>query len=195
MPCAGCAAAWASAEHLHKARALDAYSPQCGCEKESLHPDGGTPVDDDELIVRVVTGPDSFDNGEILRNRLTALFSSGVSMIRQGASDAEIRQTVEELTERTAEQRLLIGAVILKAYQVRFLQPERRCFCVFDTPQGGKKRHADIMCPMPNEESNTQNRRWQTDKREALQRLFMEHLHMANTPESLLATIRAAEGL
>lgn len=194
MTCSRCAEVWQQAAHKEKAAALDAHSPNCGCEAHSFAGTSGKPVANEELIVRVVTSPDGYDMeaGELLTSKLTALFSSGVSIIRQGASDDEIKLTVQELTS-TAEPRSLIGAVIVQASQVRFLDQSGRSYCVYDTPDRGKTHHADLMCTMPNQGSNSEKKRLMTERRHALKELFMNHLVRSSTVEDLIAVVRQAE--
>lgn len=155
-----CSATWKNADRNKKAEAIDGHAPACGCEVHSLRNPACLPVCNDELVIRVLTSPDGYEtsNGEVLTRKLTALFSSGVSLIRQGASDDEIKQTVAELTT-TAEQNSLIGCVLVKASAIRLLEFPERSFCVYDTEDNGKTHHADILCTMPNQEAKSQDKR------------------------------------
>ncbi len=123
----GCLAIWRSTEPKHLARALDAHRADCGCERWSLRGLFRRRVFDQELIIRVITSPDGYDTEtkEILTRKLTALYSSGVSILRESSSEDEIRLTVSELTSGGAEPQSLVGAVVLTASQVRQLDPRQ----------------------------------------------------------------------
>lgn len=154
----------------------------------------GLPVRDDELVIRVLTSPDGYDTsqGEVLTRKFTALFSSGVSLIRQGASDDEIRQTIGGLTS-TAEPNSLIGCVLVRASAIRLLEAPERAFCVYDTEDGGKTHHADILCPMPNQASRSQDKRKNEARRRTLRELFEKHIKRVTDIQDLIAVIRGAE--
>lgn len=192
--CSGCVAVWRNASRNEKAQALDAHVLSCGCEVGSLQPPAGEPVKDSELIVRVLTSPDGMDadTGEILTRRLTALFSSGVSVIREGASDDEIRLTVRELTSAAEPQRI-VGCVLVRASAIRHLDPNLRAYCIYDTPDGSKERHADILCTMPTEPSRSQQDRRKEARRRALRDLFQKHTKAVASVEELISIVRAEE--
>jgi len=173
---------------------LDMHHPNCGCERHSLRGLFRKPVSDNELIVRIVTAPDGYDErtNEILTARLTALFSSGVSVIRENASEAEIRSTILELTNEAAEARRLVGAVILKASNVRFLDQATRAYCVYDTRERNKAHHADIVCTRADGPSNSARKKIDERRRYALRGLMATHLHLASTADEVINLIRGA---
>lgn len=189
-----CASVWGAAERNKRAEAIDCHAPACGCEQTSLRNPPGNPVGNDELIIRVLTSPDGFDvtNGEILTRKLTALFSSGVSVIRQGASDIEIRQTVSELTN-AAEPNCLVACVLVRVSAIRSLEGPERSFCVYDTEDSLKSHHADIVCPMPNMVSKNQNRRKEEERRRSLRLVFEQHIKIVSDVKELISAIREAE--
>jgi hypothetical protein len=150
-------------------------------------------VADEEIIARVVTAPNHYNlvATELLTSRLTALYSSGLSVIRQGASDAEIRSTVLELLS-VYEPQSLVGVIIVQAQQIRQFGEGGRQFCVYDTKEGTKRHHADVFGTIPRVQSKTQVRRIADDRRYGLRDLLARHLRVANSIDEVISAIRAA---
>ncbi len=190
----GCLAIWRSTEPKHLARALDAHRADCGCERWSLRGLFRRRVFDQELIIRVITSPDGYDTEtkEILTRKLTALYSSGVSILRESSSEDEIRLTVSELTSGGAEPQSLVGAVVLTASQVRQLDPRQRGYCIYDTHAPRRRCHADMFGTFPVQGSNKERERFKERRRYALRDLMAAHLLEADTIEKLIAAVQAA---
>jgi hypothetical protein len=173
---------------------LDERYADCGCERWSLRGLLYRPVRGDELVVRIVTSPDGFDQdtGELLTQKLSSVYSRGLSMVREGASEAEIRATIDELTINAGVERQLVGAVIIRVDQIRLLDSPPRCFCVYDTHAPEKTHHADLLGTFPRHVSNNQSRRIRDERRYHLCALFRDHLAQASTPDEVVVAVQYA---
>ena len=190
MSAEACAAALANADVPKRAEALDAAFPGCACEPWALTALGGDGVANHELIARVLTSPDSYDEPTetIMTQKLTQIYAMGMSVIRQGASNEEIVSTAEDLLTSAAEQRKLIGAIIMTAAQLRAYVNEAdlaRWFGVYATDDRGKAHHGDIF--------GTKVSKGQQQKRRYKLAVDMLPLIVkAETPERLVAALREA---
>ncbi len=150
MSAEACRATFEGAETLKRAESLDAAFPQCTCEPWSLTSSGGPGLQDDELVARILTSPDAYeeDTSTILTSKLTQIYAMGMSVVRQGASDAEIASTVQDLLSNASEVRKLIGAVVIGVSALRAYANDddaARWFGVYATDDRGKTHHVDVL--------------------------------------------------
>lgn len=149
MTAEACRAVFEAAEVQKRAERLDEAFPSCYCEPWSLTETGGPGIDDGGLIARILTSPDAYSEttATILTERLTHLYSMGMSVVRAGASDQEIADTVNNLLTNAAEQKRLVGAVVLPASAFRTYANDddaSRWFAVYATDDRGKLHHGDV---------------------------------------------------
>jgi hypothetical protein len=191
---AQCCAAWSDAADNDRAAALDARFPNCTCEPFSLRECGGPPVLDGERIARVLTAPDGFEpsTGTILTAKLQHIHSHGLSVIRGGAADSEILDTVERLTTSGAEQRTLVGAVVVHASVIRDFADSQRWFGVYATDEAKLEHHADILATTPRVDGTRARARVAKERRYTLQQRLQENIIYAAESNELLDLLRAA---
>ena len=113
-------------------------------------------------------------------------------MVREDASDAEIRATIDELISNAAVEQQLVGAVIVRARHIRSLDSPLRSFCIYDTYAPDKKHHADLLGTFPRNLSNSQSRKTCDDRRYHLRDLFSDHLAHASTPDEVVIAVQRA---
>lgn len=193
MNAGACYPTWRDAELRERAEILDAHFPNCFCECAPLCSNDNSAVNSDELIARILTTPFSYDisAGQLVSQRLTALYSSGVSFVRQGASDDEIRHTINQLLTNNQDPQQLFGAVLCEASEIRSFCGEERWFGVYATEDGDKTHHVDLLGTTPVAESKTKVRIAKDTRRYALCGLLGEKLLRADTPEALIDALRA----
>lgn len=194
MSAEACRAALDGADILERAGQLDAAFPQCACEPWSLTADGGCGVQNEELVARVLVAPDDYDEtaSTILTSRLTALYSMGLSVIRQGASDDEVLGTIDELMTKGSERRTLVGAVVMGAEKIRsYANDDSRWFGVYATDDRGKERHADIFGTTPLG-SNSSAKRTKSQRRNRLAADMLPLILFEADPPQLLSKLRLA---
>lgn len=173
---------------VERAPRLDDAFPACACEPWALTEVGGPGVANGELVARILTSPDQYDEATstILTQKLTHLYSLGLSVIRQGASDAEILGTIEELMTKAVEPRNLVGAVIIGVQSLRdYVDGDVRWFGVYATDDRGKVHHVDVLGTKAN--GNTQKKRRYRLANDMLQLVVFE-----NEPAELLKKLRSA---
>ncbi|OUC15763.1 MAG: hypothetical protein B0A82_05150 [Alkalinema sp. CACIAM 70d] len=126
--------------------------------------------------------------------KLTSAFAVGLSVIRSGASDEEIITTIDSMLARQADGQSLIGAVVMDAKSIRELGSSDgdRWFGVYATDAGKKTHHADITGTFPQLASKSKSRAAQDSRRYRLRDLMASSLVRAETPDDLLAALRAA---
>lgn len=144
-----CKAALNAAPDLKRAEHLDAAFPKCACEPWALTAAHGPGIPNEELVARVLTSPDAYEEATstILSSKLTHIYSLGMSVIRQGASDDEIKHTVHDLLSGGSEPRHLIGAVVANGTMIRAYGNEddaAQWFGLYATDDRGKLRHGDV---------------------------------------------------
>lgn len=189
MTAEGCRACWHSASHNDKASALDAAFPSCACEPWSFVGDGFAGIDNNEVIARVVTTPGMYSEGELLTSKLTAIDSSGLSIIRQGASDEEILSTINQLVNEAAEPQTLHGAVVFRVADVREIGAPTRHFGIYHTPDADKVAHGDILATRP-PGSNSAVKKEQRTRRYALRDFMLGQIVQESDAGRLLAALR-----
>lgn len=186
-----CISIWKNAEPQERARALDHHSPSCGCEVHSLRNSNLNPISSVEFVARILTTPDgcNLTTKEILRTKLVAAFSSGVSLVRQGATEAEIELTVSQLTQ-SSEPNSLAGAAILAVSEIRNLGNPERWFCVYDTEEEKKVAHADILATTPTAASGSAAKKLESRRRKSLQTCLQANVYLTNSLDELKTLIR-----
>lgn len=191
MSAIACRVAWTEPGGNVAARTLDEAFPEGVCQAYSLSDPERTRIADDELIARVLTDPGGWKEGEILTAKLTNCFSRGLSVIRQGAADAEILSTVDALL-RASDNQALIGAVVMPASEVRAVGDPIKQFCVYDTDAPEMVAHGDIVATMVRGMSNSAGRAEESARRRALRDRMTERIVLAATPNDLLVALRGA---
>ena len=170
---------------------MDAAFPACFCEAWSLVGEDLSKVPDGEVLARVLTNPGHYDNDEILTQKLTATTSSGVSLIRQGASDQEILLTIDTLMVNSAEPQNLVGAAVFSVDMIRELEGDMRWFGVYHTPDGAKSHHADILATTVTGTGSFKKREDKA-RRSKLRDVMMPSIIFAQLPNTLLTELRRA---
>lgn len=145
-----CRAVLEGAPVVKRASTLDEAFPNCSCEPWSLTETNGQGIPNHEIVARVLTSPDDYNESTatIITSRLTQIYAMGMSLIRQGATDQEIRDTVVELLNGGAEERRLVGAIVTDAKLYRSFtnnDDQARWFGVYATDSMGKQRHGDVL--------------------------------------------------
>jgi hypothetical protein len=195
MSAQACRAAFEGAPPRDRAGALDTAFPSCSCEPWALTAVGGGGVHDDELLARILTSPNGYNltSSTVIRERLQVIYSSGLSIIRAGASDQEILDTISELTSGD-DPKTLVGAVLLTARTVRsYIHDDySQWFGVYATDAGEKVRHADILGTTPNAGSKNARRRMQDDRRYKLADDMNSMILFETDPASLVVKLRQA---
>lgn len=189
MSAEACKAVFNSAPVNERSPVLDAAFPRFGCEPWSLRAVGGVGIPNSELVARVLTSPDDYDESTstIISGRLTQIYAMGMSVIRQGASDAEISTTVSELLNGGAESRKLFGAVVITAEQLRSYASDDtlRWFGVYATDDRNKVHHADVF-------GTTVNKKQQSRRRGRLAEVMAPLIIPASDTSELIARLREA---
>lgn len=189
MSCEECRKTWASAEELKKAPELDAAFPNCACEECSLVDGLSAAISNEELLARVLTTPGGYSNDEILTQKLTSAAGPGLSVIRKGASDAEILDTISNLIDGQAIPQELLGAAVFSAEDLRTLGKPDRWFGVYHTPDAGKLHHADVLATTPSGSKNQQ--KVQSSQRRGLLRdMLMKSILFEGEAQALLRALR-----
>lgn len=194
MPLGGCYQTWSEAPVNKRAPVLDSIFPNCVCESVPLHASGGHAVNDNERIARILTSPGAFDLkvDQILTQKLSSVYASGLSVIRTGASDDEIKKTIDVLMNSQAEPQALIGAALVHVDEIRKVGSEARWFGVYATEEEEKKHHADIMGTTPPAESNNQRRVSQDSRRYELRDMMATRIIRSADAEELISLLRQA---
>lgn len=190
---ASCRLAWTNGAGKTPADSIDLVHPQGTCESYSLADPARTHVPDSELVARVITAPDGFDNDEILTSKLTSIYAKGLSCIRTGAPDAEILAVISALLAGDGAQSL-IGAAVLPAAEIRACGSPAKHFCVYDTDAdlaGAQlSKHADVTGTYERSMSGAAWKGEQRRRRGALKAIFSARLVFANDPDQLLVELR-----
>ncbi|WP_309630124.1 hypothetical protein [Brevundimonas sp.] len=168
---------------------MDGAYPDCFCEAWSLVGDDFGEVGNGELLARVLTSPGHYANDEILTQKLTAATASGVSLIRQGASDGEILLTIDTLLAMAAEPQTLIGAAIFPVDLVRALDGGARWYGIYHTPDGEKAHHADILATTV-VGSGSFRKKEDRARRAKLRDAMMPTIVFSQLPNNLLGELR-----
>jgi hypothetical protein len=194
--CSNCANKWATALHNKKAEELDAHCVDCGCEAFSLRMPAGNPVASSEYVVRILAAPRDIDASlkEVVRGKLTSLFSSGISVVREGVARAEFVDTVKELISAPVPA-ALYGAVIIRVDNIRLSYAAPRRYCVYDTSSGNKQHHADIVGTIPKADTSTKVKRTKDDWRYDLAKMFNECIVEAASIDELISAVEMRSGI
>ena len=173
---------------------LDQAFPDCVCEAVPLRAGGGEPVNDNERIARILTTPDGFDlsANQLITSKLTSVYGCGFSVIRSGASDAEIRLTVDKLVNSQSEKQELVGAALVTADVIRSMQGGARWFGVYATDDGEKEHHVDLLGTRPKADSNSQIRKQQNERRYRLRDVLGVSIIRSADVDELISLLRQA---
>ena len=173
---------------------LDEAFPNCACEEVALRAGGGEAVNDNEQIARILTTPDGFDlsANELITSKLTSVYGCGFSVIRSGASDAEIRLTIDKLVNKQSEKQELVGAALVKADVIRSMHDGIRWFGVYATDDDGKEHHADLLGTRPKAESKSQIKKQQNERRYRLRDVLGASIIRAADVDELISLLRQA---
>lgn len=193
MTAEACRATFESEPDNERAARLDSVFPRCACEVWSLTEAGGDGVDDGEVVVRILTSPNAYnlDTATIITERLTVLYSAGLSVIRQGASNDEIIKTIETLLIGGAEQKSLVGAIVMQAAKFRsYANDDDRWFGVYATDDCGKAHHVDVLGTTPIAESKGAVSREKKARRYKLALDMQPYVVFDSEPERLIEKLR-----
>lgn len=190
MSAGNCRAVLEAAPLYERASRLDAAFPNCACETWALTNSNGSGISDEQLVARILTSPDSYNESTstILTGKLTQVYSIGMSVIRQGASDEEIRKTIEDLTTGGSEQKRLIGAVVASAAMFRSYVTEEtgfKWFGLYATDDRGKLNHGDVL-------GTTTTSKQQQKRRYRLATDMQNHVLVSTECEELICKLREA---
>lgn len=186
-----CESAWLADASKARAENFDRTFPKCCCEEHSLG-GCGRPVNDDELLARIFTTPDTYSNDthEIIWNKLVRVYSDGLSTFRSGCTEEEIRSFVDRLTTGGAEPTSLAGATLIRAANLRQAGDPCRWFCVYDTSESQFSCHADLIGTWPDASSKTKLKAEQASRMRSLRTRFSEAFLPSATVEELLEVLR-----
>lgn len=194
MPTSGeCFAAFDLEPHNKRAERLDSGSlKDCACEVFALTAAGGDGLSNETVLARVLTYPRGVDatTGELVAKRLLGIHMSGLSVVRTGASDAEIIETVRTLVGDQAETQTLVGAAIFTAGEIRKFDENGRWFGVYATDVPNNLHHADILGTMPAGQSKTKTRDEMKVRQRALSQLLKGNLVKSDDETDLIKKLR-----
>jgi hypothetical protein len=147
-----------------RASRLSEACPNCICERVTVGRHGSpSPVRSSEILHSVLIAPADLENDQIAITVITHAEKNGMSVLRDGASNEEFRQTINIRRQDNAN-RHFHGVASIRCAEVRALNlppnandPLRRerLYCVFDTDLEGRPHHADIFATMhPNAQAS-----------------------------------------
>lgn len=191
MSAQACRAAWLTNAERPSANDLDAAFPNGACELFSLSEPERSCIAPRELVARVLTSPRDYDAtiGEILTAKLTDCYRSGLSVIRQGASDDDILGTIGALLAAEGNDGL-VGAVVLPAERIREIGEEAKHFCLYDTDSPVNTNHGDVVGTFSRDLSRSAWDKEMSRRRRALRDVLAENIVHAVQPPDLLAALR-----
>lgn len=117
---------------------IEAAMPRCGCEQYSVSSGSPGIVEDKETVIRLVISPRDLDDetGELAAAPFEKAFETGVSVLRDSASDEDCRCQAEDILPHKLDQpRKAVHAITTAAVaEVRSLTDEdgERIFAVYD---------------------------------------------------------------
>lgn len=135
------------AEGNFKAEIIDEKSPDCLCEMVSVSPYSSGPVQDNEMVWRLILSPIHYDldTGKIKESAFSDASGRGMSVLRDiiGTQDLIIGrgEARAKLTNRKFE--CAAGAKVSALRSLRSSDGKGR-FCVYDTAEADERVHADI---------------------------------------------------
>lgn len=142
VSCIACRIALASdPQHQRCEQVYAIESGSLACEQCGASDLG--PVSDDEVLNFLVCDP-PFEDGTLTPGGLVQIDRSGLSVLRDAASDDEFRKTYRQLSE--GKPRNLVAIARFTASTVRY-DGDQRLVGVYDTPLDGKPNHCDILGP------------------------------------------------
>jgi hypothetical protein len=155
MPCENCSDTFAAiaVESFPEPRAsyIDERQPRCRCEDDSVSEYSAGPVADDEILIRIVVAPQHVNRKKQPKaGALTEAERSGLSLLRETASDAEVFAAAALLVRRAREKNGpeagVFGVFNILCRTIRSIRQEieqRGSYCVYDTAYSDSPSHAE----------------------------------------------------
>jgi hypothetical protein len=134
-----------------RCRRFEDECPECACEHFSFGNGSPGMVASDETLVRFHFSPHDIDeDGRPTPMAFTDVDSIGLSVTRDGCTDAEIERAMADriaasgwgLTWHSVS--LIPTREVRKLYRTQQGKKPERCFCVYDTAEEGNRMHAEI---------------------------------------------------
>lgn len=137
------------AKDPRKAERIDAQSPDCACEAQSVSPHSPGPVRNDETVWRLILSPVHYDvtAGTVTESAFNDASGRGLSVQRLAVTGNEddIRQRgyARAALKPDCVFECAIGAVAGAVRALRGTEDSGR-FCIYDTAEAGDPGHADV---------------------------------------------------
>lgn len=144
------------------------------------------PVHDLETLNFIVCSP-PFPDGTLTPEGLIQLDYSGLSVLRDAASNDEFTLTISQMSERRARE--LVGVARFTAATVRH-DGNARLVGVYDTPLDGKPNHCDLLAPHIAPIKDVLSRRDAESKRKKRIRRLIEKIG----PDAIVPAIAFRDG-
>ena len=129
------------------------------CEKVSVGRYGSPGrVADSETVYSVLISPIDLDKDQIAVTVVTHAEKKGMSVLREGASDSEFQNIINQRTTMRAHERLFHGVIPIASSVIRSLRAKEdkfgrnigdRLYCILDTDMDKLPQHADILVTLP----------------------------------------------
>ncbi|WP_027555241.1 hypothetical protein [Bradyrhizobium sp. Cp5.3] len=176
MSSENCRAAIASMPPERIAERLHQATPEmCGCEAYQLGDTSPGRVADAETLNLIVSDPNSLlPDGTLNPSMLVQLDYSGVSVLRNSATNDEFELTLNELKARSTASgraRYFHGVCAFAAAVVRYDQ-DSRLVGVYDTSLPQKPNHADMIAPDMHAGTGASNSQKERDRRKRHKRVI-----------------------
>lgn len=135
--CCGCRRFFSEHESAEQiATLLEDRHPQCCCEKLSVGQNSPGPVEDHELLHRIIISPRDCDDGRISVRPFEKAFTNGLSVWRAFGPNEDVRSLMMEGLSRRAgsPERAVIAVCEARTSDVRDMTSDsgERLFCVYD---------------------------------------------------------------
>lgn len=132
--------------------------PNCECEKEQVSSFSPGPVQDDELLTKLIIHPIHYqsETGEIHPLAFNDATTLDLSLFREeAATDEEIQLAIDEIkatgqSKDPVQNRIVQLVMQARAADIRaefFQDPSERMFAVYDTAVPDKPAHASVFTP------------------------------------------------
>lgn len=132
---------------------LDLAQPNCRCQGFSVSDYSAGPVEDDEILARILVSPQHMGSkGKPRAAALTDAERNGLSLFRDDrAKDHEIRKVAEGLVEKarlwSPEKAGVFGVLMIRGGIVRSCRRDTEdmpCYCLYDTALVDSTGHAEV---------------------------------------------------
>lgn len=126
------------------------------CEQCSVSEHSPGPVENDEILTKLIVDPIHFDNGIVSPAAFTDAYTLDLSLFRENyAGDAELQLAINQIKatgqkKDPIQKRQIVAVMHASAAAVRQLQleePNERMCLVYDTAEADKPAHASIFTP------------------------------------------------